>query len=137
MLKYVLKRIGISLLILLGVSLILYILLRCMPTDFVENKILALYTTGADVSPEFIEAMYKSYGLNGTILEGYFTWLFNFIRLDFGTSFISHRPVLTEIFNADRMGTSFFVAFIATVFEFLIAIPLGILAATKQNSKKL
>ncbi|MBS1456463.1 MAG: ABC transporter permease, partial [Clostridia bacterium] len=43
-------------------------------------------------------------------------------------------PVISEIFDPDRMGTSFFVAAIATVFEFLIAIPLGITAATHQYS---
>ena len=134
MFKYILKRIGISILILLGVSWILYVLLRCMPTDFVEQKILALYTTGVDVSPEFIQEMYRAYGLDGGILQGYFSWLWNFVRLDFGTSFISHREVLSEIFNPGRLGTSFYVAAIATVFEFLIAIPLGITAATHQYS---
>lgn len=136
MLKYILKRIGISILILFGVSILLYTLLRCMPTDFVEGKILALYQGGADVAPEFIEEMYKAYGLDGTILEGYFSWLFNIFRLDFGKSFISHRDVLTEIFNKDRIGTSFFVAAIATVFEFMVAIPLGITAATHQYSMR-
>ena len=134
MFKYILKRIGISILILFGVSAILYILLRCMPTDFVEQKIIALLTTGAEVTPEFIAEMYKAYGLDGTIIEGYFSWLWNFIRLDFGKSFISQAPVIEDIFNPDRIGTSFFVALVATVFEFLIAIPLGITAATHQYS---
>ena len=134
MFKYILKRIGISLLILLGVSLILYVLLRCMPTDFVEQKILNLVTGGATVTDEFIKEMYRAYGLDGTILEGYFSWLWNFVRFDFGTSFITHREVLSEIFNPGRIGTSFLVALIATVFEFLIAIPLGITAATHQYS---
>lgn len=134
MFKYILKRIGISILILLGVSLILYALLRCMPTDFIESKIIALAQTGVTVSDEFINEMYKAYGLDGTILQGYFTWLGNLVRLDFGTSFINHRPVLTEIFNKDRIGTSFFVAAVATVFEFIIAIPLGVTAATHQYS---
>lgn len=134
MFKYILKRIGISILILLGVSLILYALLRCMPTDFIESKIIALAQTGVTVSDEFINEMYKAYGLDGTILQGYFTWLGNLVRLDFGTSFVNHRPVLTEIFNKDRIGTSFFVAAVATVFEFLIAIPLGVTAATHQYS---
>ncbi len=134
MFKYILKRIGISILILLGVSLILYTLLRCMPTDYVEQKITNLVAGGLTVDDKFIEAMKKSYGLDGTILEGYFTWLGNIFRLDFGTSFISHRPVLSDIFSADRIGTSFFVAAIATIFEFLIAIPLGVTAATHQYS---
>ncbi len=135
MVKYILKRLGISVLILLGVSFILYTLLRCMPTDFVELKILNLAQVGGEtVSEEFVQQMYKAYGLDGNILEGYFNWIGNVCRLDFGKSFISQRDVLSEIFNADRMGTSFFVAAVATVFEFLIAIPLGITAATHQYS---
>ena len=134
MLIYTLKRIIISIFLLLGVSVILYVLLRCMPTDFVENKILALVQNGNEVSEEFIQQMYSTYGLDGNIFVGYFTWLGNVFRGDFGSSFISQRPVLSEIFNADRIGTSFFVAAVATVFEFMIAIPLGITAATHQYS---
>ncbi len=134
MFKYILKRIGISLLILLGVSLLLYTLLRCMPTDFVENKIIALNTSGVDVTDEFIKEMKKAYGLDGNIIQGYFSWLGNVFRLDFGKSFINQRSVISEVFDPDRLGTSFMVAAIATVFEFLIAIPLGITAATHQYS---
>ena len=134
MFKYILKRIGISILILVGVSFILYALLRCMPTDFVEAKILALNTSGTTVSQEFIDQLYKTYGLDGNIVQGYFSWLGNVCRFDFGRSFISQRPVVSEIFNGDRLGTSFLVAAIATVFEFMIASPLGITAATHQYS---
>ena len=134
MFKYILKRIGISILILLGVSFILYALLRCMPTDFVEAKVLALNTSGATVSEEFIKQLYATYGLDGGIVDGYLAWLGNVCHFDFGRSFISQRTVVSEIFNADRLGTSFLVAAIATVFEFMIAIPLGITAATHQYS---
>lgn len=134
MFKYILKRLGISLLILLGVSFLLYALLRAMPTDFIENKILALTQSGSEVSQELIDAMYKAYGLDGTPIEGYFRWLGNICRLDFGKSFINRRDVITEIFNPSRLGVSFTVAAIATVFEFLIAIPLGVTAATHQYS---
>jgi peptide/nickel transport system permease protein len=105
-----------------------------MPTDFVEQKILNLYQAGATTSDEFIQQMYKTYGLDGGIVDGYFKWLGNVFKLDFGKSFINQRPVLSEIFDKDRMVTSFFVAAVATVFEFLIAIPLGITAATHQYS---
>ena len=134
MLKYILKRIIISIFLLLGVSVILYVLLRCMPTDFVENRILALVQNGGEVSEEFIQQMYHTYGLDGNIFVGYFTWPGNVFQGDFGNGFISQRPVLSEIFSADRIGTSFFVAFIAVIFEFMIAIPLGITAATHQYS---
>ena len=134
MVKYILKRIGLALLILVGVSFILYALLRCMPTDFIEQKIVNLATSGVTVTEEFKQQMYKTYGLDGNIVQGYFNWLGNVCRLDFGKSFISQREVVSEIFNADRMGTSFFVAAVAMIFEFLIAIPLGITAATHQYS---
>jgi len=135
MFKYILKRIGISILILLGVSLLLYTLLRLMPTDFIESKIIALAQEGGEsVTEEFKQALYKAYGLDGNIIQGYLTWLGNICRLNFGKSFISQREVLSELFRADRIGTSFFLAAIATVFEFLIAIPLGITAATHQYS---
>lgn len=134
MFKYILKRVGISILILLGVSFVLYTLLRCMPTDFVEAKILALNTSGATVTEEFKQQMYKTYGLDGTIIQGYFSWLGNICRLDFGKSFINQREVISEVFDPGRLGTSFIVAAVATVFEFLIAIPLGITAATHQYS---
>ncbi len=134
MFKYILKRIGISILILLGVSVILYTLLRCMPTDYIEQQIIALAGSGVTVTEEYVQAMYRAYGLDGTIIQGYFRWLGNIARLEFGTSFINHRPVLQEIFSADKIGTSFFVALVATIFEFMIAIPLGITAATHQYS---
>ena len=106
-----------------------------MPTDFVELKILNLtQTSNTGVTDKLIEEMYKAYGLDGNIIEGYFNWLKNISKFEFGTSFISGRPVLSEVFNADRLGTSFLVAAVATVFEFLIAIPLGITAATHQYS---
>ena len=134
MFKYILKRIGISILILLGVSFILYALLRCMPTDFIRQRIDALSTSGVTVTEEFVQQMYKTYGLDGNIIEGYFGWLKNVVRLDFGKSFITERSVVSDIFNPNRIGTSFLVAAVATVFEFMIAIPLGITAATHQYS---
>ncbi len=134
MLKYVVKRIGISILILLGVSVILYALLRCMPTDYIKSKITALAANGVEVTEEFRAALYSTYGLDGSIISGYFTWLLNVFKGDFGSSFISQAPVITEIFSADKLGVSFMISAIAVVFEFMIAIPLGVTAATHQYS---
>ena len=120
--------------ILLGVSLLLYTLLRCMPTSFVDTKIDALNASGTEVSAEFKQKLYEAYGLDGNIIEGYFGWLKNICKGNFGQSFISGREVLSDIFKPDRIGTSFLIAAIATVFEFMIAIPLGITAATHQYS---
>ena len=136
MFKYILKRIGYSILILLGVSLIIYFLIRLMPVDFIQDKINAMNQGGATVSEETVEAMYKMYGLGDNsfmgILSGYFSWLSALARFDLGTSFVYGIPVAQVI--VEHMGVSFAVALIATIFEFMIAIPLGITAATHQYS---
>ena len=135
MLKYIIKRLALSILILLGVSLIIYTLVRCMPYDYVEQKIAALQSnTSLDATA--MQNMYEMYGLSDSsflgILKGYVSWLGSLCRLDFGTSFVYGEPVLDVI--VDNMGVSFAVAIIATIFEFMIAIPLGITAATHQYS---
>ena len=66
----------------------------------------------------------------GAILGGYFTWLGNLLQGDLGTSFKYKKPVGKVI--VQNMGISFGIAFIATILQFLIAIPLGIKAATNQ-----
>ena len=137
MLKYILKRLAYAVLVLLGVSLIIYFLTRLMPIDFVKNKVTAVQTSGATVDTAMVEAMYASYGLQADagfldILKGYLNWLGDLLRFDLGTSFKYGIPVTEKI--TMHMGTSFMVALIATVFEFMIAIPLGITAATHQYS---
>ncbi len=136
MLKYIAKRIGLSILILVGVSMIIYFLIRLMPVDFIQSKVDAINQGGATVSQETVDAMYKMYGLGDDsfkgIMSGYFSWLGAMCKGDLGTSFVYARPVADVII--EHMGVSFAVALIATVFEFMIAIPLGITAATHQYS---
>ncbi len=137
MFKYILKRIAYAVLVLVGVSLIIYFLTRLMPIDFVKNKVTAVQTSGATVTQDMVDAMYASYGLQADagfldILKGYLNWLGDLARFDLGTSFKYGIPVAEKI--AMHMGTSFVVALIATIFEFMIAIPLGITAATHQYS---
>ena len=136
MLKYIAKRLAYALLILLGVSLIIYFLIRLMPVDFIQDKINAINQGGATVSEETVNAMYEMYGLGDNsftgILKGYFNWLGALAKFDLGTSFVYGIPVAQVI--VEHMGISFGIALIATVFEFMIAIPLGITAATHQYS---
>ena len=136
MLKYILKRLGLCVLILLGVSLIIYVLIRCMPVSFIDDKIAQMNQGGATIPQETIDSMKELYGLGDDsfagILKGYGSWLLSMLKFDFGTSFKYGTPVISVI--KDHMGVSFAVALIATFFEFMIAIPLGITAATHQYS---
>ena len=136
MLKYILKRLGLAVLILLGVSLIIYVLVRCMPVSFIEGKIAEMNQGGATIPEETVENMKKLYGLEDDsvmgILKGYVNWLGKLVQFDFGTSFKYSTPVIDVI--REKMGVSFAIAFVAVILEFMIAIPLGITAATHQYS---
>ena len=138
MLKYILKRLGLAVLILLGVSLIIYVLVRCMPVSFIEGKIAEMNQGGATIPEETVESMKKLYGLEDDSfvgsLKGYVNWLGKLVQFDFGTSFKYGAPVIDVI--RDHMGVSFAIAFVAVILEFLIAIPLGITAATHQYSAR-
>ena len=101
MLKYILKRLGLCVLILLGVSLIIYVLIRCMPVSFIDDKIAQMNQGGATIPQETIDSMKELYGLEDDsflgILKGYGSWLLSMLRFDFGTSFKYGAPVIKTI----------------------------------------
>lgn len=145
MVKYCIKRILLSILILFGVSLILYFLVRLMPVSYLENKLAsALGSSGGDISYEKrLEEMMAYYGLergNGSfwsefvaILKGYWSWLSNFVGGDFGTSWKYNQPVEDVIFG--NMGVSFAISLVSLILQLVIAIPLGIKCACNQYGK--
>ncbi len=137
MFKYILKRLGISLIVLFGVSVILYSLVRMMPMDYISTKFSANLQNGTMTEAD-LEAYKSLYGLGDNsfagIMGGYFKWLGNLCKGDLGTSWKYEQPVTTVI--SDYMWISFGIAIIATVLQFLIAIPLGITSATHQYSAR-
>lgn len=135
MLKYILKRIGLALLILLGVSALIYLLAMLMPADYIDNQTAAAVQSG-QMSHEDVQRLKELYGLADKSLPGivksYTTWLSGALRGDLGFSFLYGRPV-TQVIN-DYVWISFMIALIAYVIEIIIAIPMGIKAAVNQYS---
>ena len=133
MTKYIIKRILLSILILFGVSIIIYSLVRLMPVNFIIDKFNAMLLNGT-IKQEEVDRLLEIYGLNDSsfmgILKGYFLWIGNVLRGDLGQSFKYEDKVSTII--VENMGISFGIAFVALIIEFIIAIPLGIKAATNQ-----
>ena len=131
---YIIKRILLSVLILFSVTLIIYAVLPCLPASYVESMAMQLATApGAKPYEEWIEQLNASYGLDKGIIAGYFTWLGDFARGNFGDSWKFTVPVV-EKFH-DVVWLSFVMAAISFTLQILIAIPLGIIAATKQYSR--
>ncbi|MCM1043357.1 MAG: ABC transporter permease [Corallococcus sp.] len=135
MAKYILKRILLSVLILFGVSIIIFFLVRLMPNDYITEKF-SSQVQGGTMTEEKLMEFKEKYGLAdnsfGGIISGYFTWLGNFLRFDWGNSFQYEQPVTQVI--AEHMWVSFAISLVALVLEFVIAIPLGITSATHQYS---
>lgn len=132
--KYITKRIMLSVMILFCVSFIIYALLRCLPASYVENMAMQLATKpGSKPYQEWLAQLNASYGLDKDILPGFFTWLSDAVQGKFGDSWKYTVPVL-EKFN-DVIWLSFIMGAIAFFLELIIAIPLGVIAATKQYSR--
>ena len=133
MVKYIIKRVLYSVLILFIVSMLLYLLIRLLPMDYVENKFLSQSIQGT-INKEELYRIKALYGLEDDsflgICRGYWGWFTSMLQGDMGTSFLYDEPV-TEVI-ADHMWVSFGIALAAYILQFAIAIPLGIKAATNQ-----
>ena len=132
--KYILKRILISVVILFFVAFVIYVLMRCLPTSYVEQIALQkAQQPGSKSYQEWLMELNATYGLDKGIIPGFLSWCGQAIQGKFGDSWFYTVPV-TEKFN-DVIWTSFYMGAVSLIFELLIAIPLGIIAATKQYSK--
>ena len=132
--KYIVKRILLSVLILLCVTFIIYTLLRCLPSSFVESMAMTLSQgQGSKSYDEWIAQLNAQYGLDIGIVPGYIRWLGQFLRGEFGDSWRYVMPVVDKF--KEVIGVSVVMGGISFILELVIAIPLGIIAATKQYSK--
>lgn len=132
--KFIIKRLLQSIIILFFVAFIIYALMRCLPTSFIEAMARQKsMQPGSKSYEEWMQQLTTMYNLDGGIIVGFFRWLGSVIRLDFGDSWKWTVPV-TQKFR-EVIGLSFIMGVISFFFELIIAIPLGIIAATKQYSK--
>lgn len=133
MTKFVVKRLLLSVVILFFVSMIIYGIMRCMPTSFVEQQAMTLsQKPGAKSYQEWLDQLNAAYGLDTGVVQGYFTWAAKAVRGQFGDSWYFNQPVLTKFGSV--IWYSFALALLAFIFEIIIAIPAGIAAAKKQYS---
>lgn len=132
--KYILKRIILSAVIFFFVMLIIYVLMRCLPTSYIES--IARQKSqqpGSKSYEEWMAQLSAMYNMDKGILGGYFGWLGDFFRGNFGDSWYYTIPVVDEFNNT--VWLSFVMGLVSFFLEIIIAIPLGIIAATKQYSR--
>jgi peptide/nickel transport system permease protein len=114
---------------LLTVAVLIFLLVRVVPGDIVE---LRLVSGGSYVTREVVEAERARLGLNKPLGAQFVDWMTGLIRLDFGTSMWSGAPVSQEI--GLRLQLSLELALLATVIATALAIPLGTLAAVRRGT---
>ncbi len=132
--KFLAKRLLQSVIILFFVGLIIYSVMRCLPSSYVETKARTMaQQPGSKSYSELLEQLEKAYGLDKGIIPGYVQWLGNAVTGDFGDSWQWNKPVIEKF--KDVIWYSFALSAASFILEILIAIPAGIIAARKQYSK--
>ena len=125
MLNKVLKRIVISIPVLIGVVLAIFIMLRIVPGDPVTTMM------GEHVNPAVIEKISREMGLDQPVIVQFFKYVFNALRGDFGTSYRLNRNVTQIILDA--FPNTVRLSLMAAAVAWLIGIVAGIVAAVRQN----
>jgi peptide/nickel transport system permease protein len=127
---YIFRRILWAIPTLLGAVTLIFLLMRLLPGD------VALYISGADESSEAnkqeLEDIRHDLGLDRPLLVQYGKWLWGAARLDFGNSYWTHQPVIEELKSRYPMTVN--LALMSLLLGTLIAIPIGVLSAIRQDT---
>ncbi len=125
--KYILKRLLSIIPVLLGVSILVFFLVRLIPGSAIE----LFLGTQVEATPEQMEELKRIFGEDKPIPILYLEWLSRILKGDFGYSLRTSRPVLPDILN--RLPLSLELTFFSLFLSIIIGIPLGILSSLKQN----
>lgn len=122
---YALRRLILTIPILLGVTVICFALVQIAPGDPITNLI------RPDTPPEQIAMLRAHYGLDQPVVVQYFLWLWRVIGGDFGTSISTNLPVAVEVLRA--FANTIVIALISVVVAFVVSLVLGTIAAIRQG----
>ena len=126
MVKYIIRRLIAMIPVVIGITFLVFMIMQLAPGDPVRMIL------GDSAEPEAIEAMREEMGLNDPVLVQYGRYMVNLLHGDMGTSYTNQRPVAHEVFS--RVPATFELALVSAVVSILIAIPLGVVAAVKQDT---
>ncbi|MEY8469339.1 ABC transporter permease [Faecalibaculum rodentium] len=123
--KYILKRLAISVVTLLVIVLVLFLLMKMMPgTPFNDEKLTETQKA----------AIYAAYGLDKPVLEQFWIYICNMLKGDFGISYAIQRNMSVSSLVGPRIGVSFGLGIGAVIIGTIFGILLGIVAALNRNT---
>jgi peptide/nickel transport system permease protein len=122
--RYILKRLLLLVPVLLGISIIVFLIMELIPGDAAQAIL------GSFATPENLERVRSELGLDKPLVQRYFIWLGNILQGDFGRSYSLNRPVIDEVL--DRIGPTLLLAGSSLLFAAVMGMLAGIIAAVKQ-----
>jgi peptide/nickel transport system permease protein len=128
--RYIVKRLLLMIPTLLGAALLVFLLMSIVPGDVA--LLIIGGDQGGDIDPHALAALREQLGLNRPLYMQFLAWIWGVMHLDFGTSLWTGEPVMHELMI--RLPLTLEVAIAATVVSTLISIPLGTLAAIRQDT---
>jgi peptide/nickel transport system permease protein len=125
---YLLRRIGFTVPVLLGVSVLVFLMIRMVPGDVIDRIM------GPDVriTAERRADLERIFGLDRTMPEQYLSWLGGVVRGDLGTSLLSRRPVAADL--RARLPVTLQLGLMSLAVALLIGVPLGLAAALRRDT---
>src|SRR5712671_7607062 len=124
-LTYVVRRLALAAPLLLGMSVLVFGLMRLIPGDP------AVTVLGYKATPEAIRALREEFHLDEPVLRQYLTWLAGVARGDFGLDFRQNEPIGRMIL--DRLPVTAELTLLAAVCATLIGVPVGLLAGARRR----
>lgn len=128
MLRYLVRRLLLLIPTLLGLTLVVFLLIRLVPGNVIDQMVGA----NATINPEAEAQLRRYFGLDQPIHIQYLDWLKGVVRGDLGNSFRSGQPVLGLV--ANHLVVSLELAFLAVALATAIGIPMGVIAALRQHA---
>lgn len=129
MLKYLGKRLLMMIPLLIGITLISFVVIHLAPGEPTDMQT----DLNPEASVELRDRLRAQYGLDQPLYVQYYHWMDNLAHLEFGRSFSGdHRPVLDKI--VERLPITIMINLLSIALILVVAIPIGILSATKRNS---
>ena len=132
MLQYIIKRLLLLPFLLLIFSIIAFILIQAPPGDFLTSYIAELAASGSSIERAQIDALRTLYGLDQPYYIQYIKWVSRLLTGDLGFSLDWQKPISELI--GERLALTLALGIGTFIFTWMVAIPIGILSATKQYS---
>jgi len=131
MLNYTIRRLLLLIPTLFGITVVTFVIVNLAPGNPVD--LINRGEMDARISPAAYHQMLHLYGLDEPLHVRYFIWLKRVGTLDFGTSFLDHRPVTEKIL--ERLPATLTLNFWSLLIALVLAVPLGLYSALRQHSR--